>query len=837
MNGYSTLPKIENKNIELPHFPTTMQALIFRMWEMVPVKKLAQIMRAEVSQIEALALDMGLPKQDCTEDWLVKGYITILRSCWHILPYEQILELFDWDEDYFSYILREDDGIGSKLGGFKPACEPVYYRELTEEEKRQTAKIKTVMEVVKEQSKEAFAKHAKPFDFYRQHYEPIVAAGKNPKDYPVVLSEEWFVDNRISEAAFYVDKFFAEMEEMWKLSLQKGNGKKRIRIDYLHEVTVQKEYHEIRIEPEEITILVSDSIGVLRALTYLEDLAKTVGGPMYCQKTYKRNPRFKNRIIYSYSGLYGNIFDEDIEKSYTDDQLYRYAKLGINGIWVPGVLYRMCEFPYEPSFSAGWQERLGRLKELVAKAGKFGIKVYMYLNEPKAMPAKFFEKYPEIKGHVDTKFFKGMVAMCTSKPEVLDYLRNAVKKLCEAVPEIGGFFTITCSESLTNCYSRVLDKETNCPVCAKRNPADIIAEINNTIAEGAHAVNPDIHVIAWSWGWVGRNMDYTETEDCIVKTIKDITIMCTSEEAMEYTIGGCTGKERDYAMSMIGPGERSRYVWAAAAKAGHRTGAKVQVNCTWECASVPFIPVQNNVETHLKRLLEQGVEDILLSWTLGGYPSDNLKITSSYFFDCNEDVDLYQAMYGAYGDRVKEASVVFSEAFREFPFSVKTLYNGPQNPGPSNLLYEKPTGFEATVTCYSYDELERWYDDKIFSRDVFVSQWKKMCNMWTKGEELIREMPDCELKDAALACGAIFRSAQNQMEFIIAREKGCREGMLAVLDAEEACAKQMYRIMLQNPCIGYEAANHYIYNRTQMLEKILNCRYLKEVLSQKESTD
>lgn len=71
MNGYSTLPKIENKNIEFPHFPTSMQALIFRMWEMVPVKKLAQIMRAEVSQIEALALDMGLLKQDCTEDWLV----------------------------------------------------------------------------------------------------------------------------------------------------------------------------------------------------------------------------------------------------------------------------------------------------------------------------------------------------------------------------------------------------------------------------------------------------------------------------------------------------------------------------------------------------------------------------------------------------------------------------------------------------------------------------------------------------------------------------------------------------------------------------------------------
>ena len=36
-------------------------------------------------------------------------------------------------------------------------------------------------------------------------------------------------------------------------------------------------------------------------------------------------------------------------------------------------------------------------------------------------------------------------------------------------------------------------------------------------------------------------------------------------------------------------------------------------------------------------------------------------------------------------------SVIFSEAFREFPFHINTLYKGPQNPGASNLLYSEPS--------------------------------------------------------------------------------------------------------------------------------------------------
>ena len=43
--------------------------------------------------------------------------------------------------------------------------------------------------------------------------------------------------------------------------------------------------------------------------------------------------------------------------------------------------------------------------------------------------------------------------MCTSVPEVREYLAASVESICRAVPELAGFFTITGSENLTNCWS------------------------------------------------------------------------------------------------------------------------------------------------------------------------------------------------------------------------------------------------------------------------------------------------------------------------------------------------------------------------------------------------
>ena len=37
----------------------------------------------------------------------------------------------------------------------------------------------------------------------------------------------------------------------------------------------------------------------------------------------------------------------------------------------------------------------------------------------------------------------------------------------------------------------------------------------------------------------------------------------------------------------------------------------------------------------------------------------------------------------------------------------------------------------------------------------------------------------------------------------------------------------MYNLMQNNSAIGYEAANHYYFNKGMLAEKVINCEYLK----------
>src|SRR5690606_18172759 len=122
-------------------------------------------------------------------------------------------------------------------------------------------------------------------------------------------------------------------------------------------------------------------------------------------------------------------------------------------------------------------------------------KVFLYLNEPRSMPLAFFEEHPELKGVVEGDY----AAVCTSVPEVKEYLREAVASIGLAVPELDGFFTITASEHLTNCWSHHIAGA--CPRCGERSPAAVIAEVNALIREGMHAANHDCALIAWDWGW------------------------------------------------------------------------------------------------------------------------------------------------------------------------------------------------------------------------------------------------------------------------------------------------------------------------------------------------
>lgn len=525
------------------------------------------------------------------------------------------------------------------------------------------------------------------------------------------------------------------------------------------------------------------------------------------------------KMIYSYCGLYADVLDRDIEISYPDAILRQYAAAGINAVWLHTVLYQLVPFPFDESYSEGWEQRQARLRTLIEKAGRYGIKVYLYLNEPRCMPLSFFEKHPDLMGSVEGAY----AALCTSLPAVRDYLRYAVRTLCENVRGLGGFFVITCSENLTHCKSR--KKITPCPRCADVSVPVLVSDVLCAISEESRCVDPSIRTIAWTWAW-DAFMTEAEMRDCIDRLPREVVIMSGSEIKKEFEIGGVKGRVQDYSMSIPGPSRLARSVWEYAKAKGHEVCAKVQVNNTWECSTVPYLPVFDLIREHMIGLRDCGVRHLVFSWTLGGYPSVNLKIAA----DCLDDPsdERYKALlereYGAYAPAVAKATALFSEAFRAFPFHIATLYHGPQNAGPSNLLYAKATGLRSTMTCYAFDDLDGWRS--IYPASVFVEQLRLLSEGWQKGLEALAALPeDSELWQMAQMAYTIFRSSYLQARFITERDRGANT--VATVEEERELALIAYRLMNRNPAIGYEAANHYYYNKGMMIEKVLNCDFIR----------
>ena len=109
--------------VSFTHFPDRQHAFVWRNWNLVEPARLAKVLGTDQSNVAALAASMGLPPaQPVSPHWRTRGYITLIRRNWHVLPYEQLLELLDMPAERLEEVLREDDFLFVKLGNHKPKC-------------------------------------------------------------------------------------------------------------------------------------------------------------------------------------------------------------------------------------------------------------------------------------------------------------------------------------------------------------------------------------------------------------------------------------------------------------------------------------------------------------------------------------------------------------------------------------------------------------------------------------------------------------------------------------------------------------------------------------------
>jgi hypothetical protein len=536
---------------------------------------------------------------------------------------------------------------------------------------------------------------------------------------------------------------------------------------------------------------------------------------------------------------------------YPDGLLERLSAVGINGVWLHVVLRDMAPGgPTFPEFGTDHEQRLTHLRALVERARKYGVRVYLYLNEPRAMPNAFFQNRPEMAGVREGEF----TALCTSHPAVRQWMGEALAYVFRQVPDLGGVYAITASENLTNCASH--GGWSACPHCQARSDTDLIAEVVAVLEEGVHRSNPQAHVIVSDWGWKGHG----EATDLIARLPQSVWLMSVSEWALPIERGGIASQVGEYSISAVGPGPRALQHWAAARQAGLKTAAEVQFNNTCEIASLPYLPVLDLVAEHCRNLASAQLDGMLIGWTMGGYPSPNFQLAQRLSGPSAPDVEtvleaLAQERFGPEGaPQARRAWTLMSDAYRQYPFHISVVYTSPVQCGPANPLYPTKTGYPATMWGIPYDDLDRWRGP--YPPEVFAAQFEKVVAGWEAGlaelQVAVDQAPPERRAEAqgdlrlARAAAIHFQSVANQTWFILARDalaqpgntlspeqrERWREEIQRRLESEIVLARQLFTLVREDSRIGFEATCQYFYLPLDLVEKVVNCRWLLEHLAE-----
>jgi hypothetical protein len=563
------------------------------------------------------------------------------------------------------------------------------------------------------------------------------------------------------------------------------------------------------------------------ALEFVARLSRLDGPPAAPQQGAALDPRY----LYSFFALYGDPLMEPEIDPFPDGYLDKLARVGISGVWMQCVLNTMAPSRQFPEFGEGSRQRLANLNKLVSRAARFGIKVYLYINEPRAMQASFFMRHPEIKGAHSS----GLYAMCTTPPQVREWISGSLAHVFGEVPGLGGIFSITMSENLTNCHSH-FHAET-CPRCSKRRNGEVVGEVLDAIHHGVRRSNPRAEVIVWDWGWP-EDM----SRELIPRLPKDARLLSVSEWSTPIARGGVKTQVGEYSISVVGPGPRATAHWKLAKEAGVRYMAKTQFNNTWEISAVPYIPAANLVAEHCARLLRSGISGIMAGWTLGGYPSPNLEIAKEFYAGpapAGVEEVLRRVAVRRYGKAASELALRawagFSEAFALYPYSV-AIYTIPTQHGPANLLRSTPTGVRNSMILFPQDDYKSWSGE--YAPEVVQREFARMAQRWQAALGDFRKaaaMAGAE-EDLAIAetCWIHFQSTANQIEFYLLRDgepsPKAKTRMRELVREEMELARRLYPLARRHSVIAYEASNHYYYRPADLLEKIVNCQYLLDRL-------
>lgn len=706
------------------------------------------------------------------------------------------------------------------------------------------------------------ARGSKDWRYGQELSEPLWSTRHAWKPRPATQGEEPLAGGaRIDEGFADPDKLLATAYDDLRTFLRAGgvglDGPFVIRTVKAR-TDVAESFH-VEVTKGQCVISAGDTEGIRRGIVFIEDQMLRAAGPFLTRGQFDRRPVVRLRIAknpLTLDKIPPLLLDElcDEVDYYPDAYLNRLAHEGVNGLWFRILFSDLCRTSITPEFGKDADRRLAKLRRMIEKCRRYGVKIYLFGIEPYAWAADspILKRHPEL-GRGGTSW-EGRRLCCPFSEAAQTYLYEAMNGLFKAAPGLGGYINISLGERSTTCVSGMEVGMGGCPVCSKKKPWETLHSSLSAMEKGMHDADPSASFI--SWLYLPREKIPDWTYDIVEHTPKGVISQINFDSGVQKTEFGKVRTGGDYWMSTAGPSDRFRTFVESARKGGAQVSAKIQTGCSHEIGSVPFIPVPGQIYKMFKGMHELNVSASMLCWQFGNYPSVMYKAAGELAFAPLPDSEeaflksLARIDWGADADTVARAWQLFGEAFSNYPLFTIFQYYGPLHDGVAWPLLLEPRDARlgqcwltrdpngGAIVPPSGDRIGECIH-YVYTLDETIELCRRMADTWDKGVALLDKLAPAyaDNKDrladigVARALAIQFRSGLNVFRFYDLRERMLRAEGLSRLDllaemktlvrAEIAASTAMIALCEQDGRLGFNAsADGYKYHPARLRWRI-----------------
>ncbi len=596
------------------------------------------------------------------------------------------------------------------------------------------------------------------------------------------------------------------------------------------------EAYTIRANAEGCTVTAQDTEGIRRAIMELEDEMLRREGAFLPVRAIEKRPLLHRRIsrcYFSPTNTPPDMVDELLsdEDFYPEEYLNRLAHDGTNGVWISGWLRELVNTSFFQT-SPDAEIRIAHLRKSIAKCKRYGIRIYVFGIEPESLTDQLAALHPEMTGYKQGTRH----TLCTCTKEGEEYCIEVIQRLFEKLPDLGGVLAITAGEQLTSCASGQMRR---CPRCSQYGKGEILAHNIALFREGMRRAGTGAEFISWTYGF-GHEFGWTEDDirQYVRLAPEDVPLMQNFENGGVKEQLGKPRMAMDYWLSYPGPAPLMEMIAKEGREHGKTVYAKMQISCSHELETVPYIPVPGLLYPKFKFCEENGVTGFVGCWLLGNWHGLMFKAASMLSFS-NDFTDkraflehLAATYYGrSMAGAVANAWQLFEEGYFQYPTNIMFAYYGPMHDGVAWEMFLAPRGRSLPRSWHAIDFPggDRIHDclQQGHTLDEAIVLCEAMRNKWHEGVLRLPDGVDPEHTSVCRSLDVLFDSGCNILRFYQLREKMLDgEGdmtlmltqMRLLVQKEITNARKMIGLCRADSRIGYASHAHAYKFHPQKLE-------------------